>query len=148
MSSRYCDIMQADAGTTSPSPQRTDSKRTKLIATLIVAGMLLFAIIQSLHGSQPPDSERPLVVERGSAPVSASAPDAVPASSAGAAAPIRFGSLTFFGYACTLNCSGHEAGYHWGKIEGITRPGNCPNAPQYWHSFTEGCWAEAGRQGP
>jgi hypothetical protein len=25
---------------------------------------------------------------------------------------------------------------------------NCPNAPRNLHSLTEGCWAEAGREGP
>jgi hypothetical protein len=52
---------------------------------------------------------------------------------------------TFHGYACTNNCSGHEAGYDWANELGITDRGDCPIDPHNSHSFTEGCWAAAGR---
>jgi hypothetical protein len=55
---------------------------------------------------------------------------------------------TFHGYACTTDCSGHEAGYRWAEEKGITDPDDCPIDPHNSHSFTEGCWAEAGRDGP
>jgi hypothetical protein len=122
-----------------------------LVAALAVVGMLLFVALGSLHGSQPPDSQLPAPVERtssSSSSFSASSAGVAPVSSAGASAPFHYGSMTFYGYACTLDCSAHEAGYHWGKATGVTRPLNCPNAPRFWHSFTEGCWAAAGRQGP
>jgi hypothetical protein len=54
----------------------------------------------------------------------------------------------FHGYACTMDCSGHEAGYNWAEEHGITDPDDCPIDPHHSHSFTEGCWAFAGREGP
>jgi hypothetical protein len=141
--------MQEEASATVPSAQRATSKRTVLVAAVIIAGMLLFVGLQSMRGIQATDQGTPVFVQErvGSASFSASAPDAAPGSNAGASAPIRYGSLTFHGYVCTLDCSGHEAGYNWGKTAGIRHPEGCPIAPAYWHSFTEGCWAEAGRQG-
>jgi hypothetical protein len=56
--------------------------------------------------------------------------------------------LTFHGYACTQSCQGHEAGYNWAADHDITDPDDCPIDPHNSHSFTEGCWAEAGREGP
>ena len=50
------------------------------------------------------------------------------------------GSLTFHGYACTIDCSGHEAGYKWAEEHGITDPDDCSGNSQ---SFIEGCKAYA-----
>lgn len=48
----------------------------------------------------------------------------------------------FHGYACTDDCSGHEAGYEWAEENSITDPDECGGNSQ---SFIEGCeaWAEA-----
>jgi hypothetical protein len=54
--------------------------------------------------------------------------------------------LTFHGYACTVDCSGHEAGYNWAEEHDITDHDDCPNDPNNSHSFTEGCWAYADEQ--
>lgn len=45
------------------------------------------------------------------------------------------------GYPCTIDCSGHDAGYEWAQDNGITDPGECSGNSQ---SFIEGCeaWAE------
>jgi hypothetical protein len=138
--------MEADAG--SPTPQRAATKRTALSVIVIIAGMILFAAFQSLHSTQEPDYGNPVAATaRPTATFHDAAPDAAPASNPAASAPIRYGSLTFHGYPCTLDCSGHMAGFNFGKATGVRRPGDCPNAPQYFHSLTEGCWAEAGRQG-
>jgi len=48
--------------------------------------------------------------------------------------------LTFKGYKCTQDCSGHKAGYKWAKKKGIKNPGDCTGKSQ---SFIEGCWAYA-----
>jgi hypothetical protein len=126
--------MQEEASVTLPSAQRSTSKRTVLMAAVIGAGMLLFLGIQSMRGAQATDQGTPVFVQQrvASASFSASAPDAAPGSNAGATAPIRYGSLTFHGYACTLDCSGHEAGYNWGKTAGIRHPasGGLPNRPR------------------
>ncbi len=55
---------------------------------------------------------------------------------------------TFHGYLCKAGCAGHRAGYHWAESRGITDPDSCPVDPHNSHSFTEGCWAQAGREGP
>ena len=48
---------------------------------------------------------------------------------------------TFHGYPCTVDCSGHEAGYEWADREGIEDPDDCGGNSD---SFIEGCqaWAE------
>ncbi len=50
-------------------------------------------------------------------------------------------SLTFEGYRCTKDCSGHRAGYEWAERKGIETPEQCGGRS---NSFTEGCkaWAE------
>jgi hypothetical protein len=53
---------------------------------------------------------------------------------------------TFHGYTCTVDCSGHEAGYNWAEEQGITDKDDCPLDPHNSHSFTEGCWAYADEQ--
>lgn len=52
--------------------------------------------------------------------------------------------LTFRGYDCTVDCSGHEAGYNWAEERGITDPDNCGGRSQ---SFIEGCIAYAEESG-
>jgi hypothetical protein len=46
----------------------------------------------------------------------------------------------FHGYECTVDCSGHEAGYDWAATNGITDPNQCGGDSQ---SFIEGCQAFA-----
>lgn len=43
-------------------------------------------------------------------------------------------------YGCTLDCSGHEAGYKWADENEITDPADCEGNSQ---SFIEGCEAYA-----
>lgn len=45
-------------------------------------------------------------------------------------------SLQFSGYPCTMDCSGHEAGYQWAEENGIGDPNDCGGTSQ---SFIEGC---------
>lgn len=49
--------------------------------------------------------------------------------------------LVSHGRACTVDCSGHEAGYAWAEDNDITDPDDCDGNSQ---SFIEGCeaWAE------
>jgi hypothetical protein len=51
--------------------------------------------------------------------------------------------LTFHGYDCTVDCSGHEAGYQWAEQHGISDPDDCSGDSQ---SFVEGCRAYAKEQ--
>ncbi len=44
--------------------------------------------------------------------------------------------LTFKGYACTDDCSGHEAGYNWAEEKGISDENDCGGNS---NSFIEGC---------
>jgi hypothetical protein len=48
--------------------------------------------------------------------------------------------LTFEGYECTEDCSGHEAGYAWAEDNDITDPDDCGGNS---NSFYEGCVAYA-----
>jgi hypothetical protein len=48
--------------------------------------------------------------------------------------------LTFDGYRCVDDCSGHEAGYEWAEEHGITDPERCGGNSE---SFIEGCMAFA-----
>ena len=49
----------------------------------------------------------------------------------------------FDGYDCTLDCSGHEAGYKWAEEHSITDGGDCDAAGEHSNSpsFAEGCHA-------
>lgn len=42
----------------------------------------------------------------------------------------------FHGYACTEDCSGHEAGYEWAEENGISDEYDCDGNS---YSFIEGC---------
>ncbi|MFN5758735.1 MAG: hypothetical protein ACK440_03970 [Sphingomonadaceae bacterium] len=50
---------------------------------------------------------------------------------------------TFGGYACTDDCSGHEAGYEWAQEQGISDPDDCGGDSI---SFEEGCRSYAEEQ--
>lgn len=45
---------------------------------------------------------------------------------------------TFYGYECTEDCSGHEAGYSWAEENNIDDTYDCDG---YSQSFIEGCEA-------
>jgi hypothetical protein len=51
---------------------------------------------------------------------------------------------TFHGYACTQNCSGHEAGFQWARNNDITDKDDCTGNSQ---SFIEGCEAYVDDEG-
>ena len=48
--------------------------------------------------------------------------------------------IAFHGYPCTVDCSGHEAGYQWAERRGLEDPADCGGNSQ---SFIEGCEAYA-----
>jgi hypothetical protein len=49
----------------------------------------------------------------------------------------------FAGYECTVDCSGHEAGYKWAEEHGISDGDDCDRAGEHSNSpsFAEGCHA-------
>jgi hypothetical protein len=49
----------------------------------------------------------------------------------------------FAGYDCTVDCSGHEAGYTWAEEHDITDGDDCDTAGEHSNSpsFAEGCHA-------
>ncbi len=53
------------------------------------------------------------------------------------------GMGTFGDYGCTVDCSGHEAGYEWADDNDINDPDDCGG--NNW-SFIEGCQAYAEEQ--
>ena len=50
---------------------------------------------------------------------------------------------TFKGKDCTVDCSGHKAGYNWAAKKGINNPDDCGGKS---NSFIEGCKAYAEEQ--
>lgn len=49
---------------------------------------------------------------------------------------------TFGDNECTVDCSGHKAGYEWAEAQEITDPVKCANILRRWPnrtSFYEGC---------
>ncbi len=48
---------------------------------------------------------------------------------------------TFKGYLCTVDCSGHQAGYDWAQENGVIDESDCRGSS---NSFNEGCqgWIE------
>jgi hypothetical protein len=49
---------------------------------------------------------------------------------------------TFGNYECTVDCSGHKAGYQWAETQDITAEGDCEAILRRWpnrNSFYEGC---------
>ena len=53
-------------------------------------------------------------------------------------------ALSFHGYPCTEDCSGHEAGYNWAEENDITDEGDCSGKSE---SFIEGCQSYVEEQG-
>lgn len=51
---------------------------------------------------------------------------------------------SFYGYGCTEDCSGHQAGYDWAEQNSISTPDECGGNSQ---SFIEGCQAYADENG-
>jgi hypothetical protein len=51
---------------------------------------------------------------------------------------------TFHGYPCTVECSGHEAGFDWAEQNGITNSSDCGGNS---NSFIDGCEAWADENG-
>ena len=50
---------------------------------------------------------------------------------------LRETGLYYRGYPCTVDCSGHEAGYMWAKARNISKVEECPIG--WSNSFWEGC---------
>ena len=55
----------------------------------------------------------------------------------------RPGTKTFAGYDCTVDCSGHEAGYKWAEEHDISDGEDCDRAGERSNSpsLAEGCHA-------
>jgi hypothetical protein len=51
---------------------------------------------------------------------------------------------SFGGYECTVDCSGHKAGYEWAEAKDISDEESCEAILRRWpnqNSFYEGCLA-------
>jgi hypothetical protein len=55
------------------------------------------------------------------------------------------GPLLFHGYACGIDCTGHQEGYSWASAHKIGNPDDCRGTSE---TFIEGCRAFAGMDGP
>jgi hypothetical protein len=54
---------------------------------------------------------------------------------------VKNSRYTFGGVPCSLDCSGHEAGYNWASGHDIDDPSKCEDAGEHFNSpsFAEGC---------
>jgi hypothetical protein len=135
---------------TSPGPASSAPPiKRAILATLAVIGAFLF-IATSFHGSRATGSDVASGNVSGTAAVRGShaAQPSAQSSDAEISDQNGSGTVSFHGYACTVNCSGHRAGYDWAKQRGISNPNDCPSLMPNLHSLTEGCWAATGREGP
>ena len=118
-----------------------------LATSLLVSGLVVFCAACSPDPAKKPNEPSGAVApdtSSGAAPSDSNpptpAPDASPSDTPAPSAP-----LTFHGYDCTDDCSGHQAGYDWAEQHGITDPDQCGGNSE---SFIEGCKAYAGEEGP
>lgn len=126
------------------TPNKPRFQRGKRTWSLLVLLLLLFASACSTYQSEEDspsgesesaegDSDSPEAEEDG---LSQEDPEEETTSSES--------GLTFHGYLCRVDCSGHEAGYEWAEENGITDPDDCGGNSE---SFIEGCRAYAGEEG-
>ena len=54
-----------------------------------------------------------------------------------------YSATAFNGYPCTIDCSGHDAGYEWAEENSINDPDDCDGKS---NSFIEGCQSYAEEQ--
>lgn len=142
-----------------PAPGSRRRKWTSFLGWLGIAGAAAAAalIIQAGKAARPPE---PLASVPARAAAGATTPaDGLPTEfesprvsprPTGAIAPSYTSEsaldrrpLTFKGYDCTDDCSGHEAGYNWAEAHDIDDPDDCGGNSQ---SFIEGCRAYAEEQ--
>lgn len=71
------------------------------------------------------------------------APSLPQVAQGGARVRAPYAPLTFKGYECRVDCSGHEAGYQWAEEKDIDDPDDCGGNSE---SFIEGCRAYAEEQ--
>ena len=110
------------------------------------AAEMAFALSQSESESGANDAEANAAAE--AAEDAADAADAAlvaanEAVEAAAAVEAEAVGLSYEDYPCTVDCSGHEAGYQWAQENGVDDSDNCGGNSQ---SFIEGCQAYASEQ--
>lgn len=114
--------------------------------TWIIVGAVAVVLFVALGNDERPRNPRPGAV---SAPVQYTQPASVPTWQPPAApTPAGLASLPptrlyFKGDPCTVDCSGHEAGYEWAEEKGIDDPDDCDGNSD---SFIEGCRSYAEEQ--
>lgn len=123
------------------SVSRVSRPSRALLRTLAVA-----ACLAAISACEAPSNTNP----RRNPQATLAAPPTIPAPEAVQAAPAAKRGLrpevpepagmTFAGDPCTVDCSGHEAGYQWAEDRGIADPEDCGGNSQ---SFIEGCQAFA-----
>ena len=98
----------------------------KSFLVLVVIVLIAFFAFRSGRSSEPP------------APVVATS-DSEPAD-----------TDSFAGYECTIDCSGHEAGYRWAEENDIDDEDVCDTAAEHSNSpsFGEGCKAYVNGESP
>jgi len=124
------------------------SKRIKTVLLVGLLGVLSQACSpepanRPTESSATPPSESTAPSDSEPTPPDAT-PPADPDSAPNETSPPS-GPLTFHGYTCLDDCSGHQAGYDWAEEHGITDPSECGGNSE---SFIEGCKAYAGEEGP
>jgi hypothetical protein len=115
------------------------------VRTVIFAGLLMvgvWVVFTAPDRSPPSAPVHPIVT----APRVDASPQDPPLSPmfASESSPTAYqSSTTFHGFYCTVDCSGHRAGYEWAERHGIDDEAQCGGNSQ---SFIEGCIAYAQEQ--
>lgn len=112
---------------------------------LIVGGVAVVVFVALGQEDRPHSLSR-----QAPASVQYTPPTSVPTWQAPSAASMPAGlsslpstHLYFKGDPCTIDCSGHEAGYEWAEENGIDDPDDCDGKSD---SFIEGCRSYAEEQ--
>lgn len=115
--------------------------------TWLIVGGVAAVLFVALSNDERPHSPRR---EAAAAPTQYTPPAAAPTwqSPSATSTPAGLSSLPptrlyFKGDPCTIDCSGHEAGYEWAEENGIDAPDDCDGKSE---SFIEGCRSYAEEQ--
>lgn len=121
-----------------------ENKRTNIVVALSIGIFVLFFLSLAFFDNETYEYPENSQI-KGSTINSSSTPQVTPSSPSKPilSTPTPISTPTFKGYACTQDCSGHEAGYNWAEEKGIDDPSDCGGNS---NSFIEGCEAYAEEQ--
>jgi hypothetical protein len=114
-------------------------------ATAIIAAFFVFGLLRQVMNSGECLPGKPDMSVIGIALAGIGTPTCIIPNGDNPARETRASQPRFHGFACTVDCSGHEAGYRWAQAHAIDDPHTCYSGPRLSNtaneSFSEGCEA-------